>query len=165
MSKRPRIKIPLNAFDKVLEIAGWIGVGAIWLLVKLSYEHLPDIIAIHYDATGTPDNFGGKGTLFTLPILATILYVGLTILNRFPHVFNYPTKITEENALMQYTSATKLIRWLKFAVVLLFSLIAYQTVRSSKGETDGLGACFLPFTLFLMFFPIAIYLVKSLKKR
>lgn len=46
-----------------------------------------------------------------LPVTSAILFPGMSLVNRAPHIFNYPVRITSENALIQYTNAPRLIRY------------------------------------------------------
>jgi len=163
MNERPKIKLKLTTTDKSLEILGWTSIFAIWILTITNYTNLPDTIPIHYNASGQVDGFGGRGNILTLPLIATILFIGLTIVNKFPHVFNYPTNVTADNALNQYTNATRLIRYLKFFIVIIFGLIALQTIRNVNGQTSGLGVWFLPLTLGLIFIPLTYFVVKLVK--
>ena len=163
MEGRPKIELELSSTDIVLEVIGWIAVLFIWVLIISSYSHLPDTIPIHFNGSGKPDGFGGKANILALPILATVIFIGLTILNRFPFVFNYPTIITEENAFRQYTNATRLVRYLKLIVVVIFGLIVYKTIQSTQGQSDGLGVWFLPLTLGAVFIPLAYFAIKSFK--
>jgi uncharacterized membrane protein len=165
MKERPRLKLELTQADKIAEIIGWLLIFAVWSLTVINYQSLPDIIPTHYNGAGVADGFGDKWTILTLPLVATILFVGLTILNRFPHVFNYPTEITEDNALRQYTIATRLIRYLKVIIIVIFGLIAFQTIRHANGQTEGLGIWFLPLTMVLIFIPIIYFLIKSTKTK
>ncbi len=165
MSERPKLKLELTTFDKILEILGWASILVIWVLTITNYTNLPDTIPIHYNGAGQADGFGGKTTILTLPLIATVLFIGLTILNKFPHIFNYPTNITPDNALRQYTNATRLIRYLKFIIVVIFGLIALKTIQNANGQEDGLGIWFLPVTLGLIFIPMIYYIVKSFKRQ
>lgn len=163
MNERPKIKLDLTTTDKTFEILGWVSILAIWILTITNYANLPDTIPIHYNGAGQADGFGGKGTILTLPLISTVLFVGMTILNKYPHTFNYPTNITADNALRQYTNATRMIRYLKFIIVVIFGLIALQTFRNVNGQTNGLGVWFLPLTLGLIFIPLIYFVVKSFK--
>ena len=164
MEERPKIKLELTTIDKIFEIFGWVSILAIWVLTITNHTNLPDIIPIHYNGSGQADGFGGKGNILTLPLVATVLFIGLTILNKFPQVFNYPTNITTDNALIQYISATRMIRYLKLIIVVIFGLIALQTIRNVNGQTRGLGVWFLPLTLGLIFIPLTYFVIKSFKK-
>ncbi|MNN12054.1 hypothetical protein D3C81_1250330 [compost metagenome] len=98
-----------------------------------------------------------------IPFITTVLYVAMTIINRFPHLFNYPVKITEENALQQYTSASRLIRYLKFIVVVIFGIIAFKSIPNVAATSEGVGTWFLPFVLLSVFVPVIYFLIKSVK--
>ena len=161
MSVRPKLKLELTTFDKTLEILGWSSILAIWVLPITNYTNLPDTIPIHYNGAGQADGFGEKATILTLPLIATVLFLGLTILNKFPHIFNYPTNITKDNALRQYTNATRLIRYFKLIIVIIFGLITFKTIQNANGQAEGLGVWFLPLTLGLIFIPLTFFLVKS----
>ena len=163
MQERPKLKLELTQADKTVEIIGWLLIFAVWGLTVINYLSLPDIIPTHYNGAGVADGFGDKWMILTLPLVATVLFVGLTILNKFPHIFNYPTEITADNALRQYTNATRLIRYLKVIIVVIFGLIAFQTIRHANGQTEGLGLWFLPMTLGLIFIPLIYFVIKSFK--
>jgi len=165
MEKRPKIKLELTTADKTFEIIGWLLIVAIWVLTFTNYSNLPETIPTHYNGAGQADGFGGKATILTLPLIATILFIGLTILNKFPHVFNYPTNITHDNAFRQYTNATRLIRYLKLIIIFIFGLIAFKTIQNANGEADGLGVWFLPLTLGLIFIPLIYFVIKSFKTK
>lgn len=163
--KRPRIKIELTVTDKVVEIIGWLSLLTIWALVISSYSNLPDTIPTHYNGVGKADGFGSKTNILILPLIATILFVGMTILNKFPYIFNYPTNIIIENALRQYTSATRMLRYMKLILVILFGLIAFKTIQGVNGQSFGLGVWFLPLTMGLIFIPLAYFITKSIRTK
>lgn len=165
MEERPKMKLELTTADKTFEIMGWLLIVAIWVLTFTNYSNLPEIIPTHYNAAGQADGVGGKATLLTLPLVATILFIGLTILNKAPHLFNYPINITQENAFRQYTNATRLIRYLKLSIVFVFGLIAFKTIQNANGEADGLGVWFLPLTMGLIFIPLIYFVMKSFKSK
>ena len=162
---RPKIRIELTTTDKAVEILGWFSLLAIWIFTIASYSNLPDTIPIHYNGAGKADGFGNKINILILPFIATILFVGMTVANKFPHVFNYPTKITEENALRQYTNATRMMRYLKLVLVVLFSLIAFKTIQNTRGQSAGLGVWFLPLTMSLIFIPLTCFIIKSFRAK
>ncbi|MDR0801791.1 DUF1648 domain-containing protein [Fluviicola sp.] len=165
MAERPKVKLELTTDDKVLEIIGWIFIIIIWSLTIANYSSLPETIPTHYNAAGKADGFGEKTTILFLPLIATILFVGLTILNKFPHIFNYPVNITKENALRQYTNASKLIRYLKVIIVIVFSFIAFKTIQNANRKADGLGNWFLPLFFGLVFIPLVYFIIKSIKTK
>jgi uncharacterized membrane protein len=163
--ERPKIKLALTTGDLIIEIVGWLLMLAVWVLTITAYSGLADIIPIHYNSSGEADGFGAKATILSLPVISTMLFIGLTILNKFPHKFNYLTEINQDNAYSQYRYACRLIRTLKLIIVLIFGLIVYMTIQHAKGAADGLGYWFLPFTLAMIFIPLMYYVFKSSKAK
>ncbi|GGW49610.1 DUF1648 domain-containing protein [Arenibacter certesii] len=163
MNTRPKIKPILTTTDKAIELVGWLALIGIWVLTLVNYSTLPETIPIHFNGAGKADGFGNKENILSLPIVSTILFIGMTVLNKYPHVFNYPSTITKENALQNYTNATRMIRFLKLIIVIVFGLIVFKIIDNVKGKADGLGAWFLPLILGLIFIPTAYYLMKAIR--
>lgn len=165
MEERPRIKLELTTVDKAFEIIGWLLIISVWGFTVINYANLPETIPTHYNRAGQADGFGGKATILTLPLIATVLFGGLTFLSKFPHIFNYPTNITQHNALRQYTNATRMIRYLKLIIVVIFGLIAFKTIQNGNEEAKGIGIWFLPLTLGLIFIPTIYFVIKSFQTK
>jgi uncharacterized membrane protein len=163
MQERPKLNLELSQADKAFEIIGWILILSNWGLTIANYQSLPDVIPTHFNGAGVADQFGDKWMILTLPFIASVLFVGLTNLNKFPHIYNYPTGITSENALRQYTNATRLIRYLKVIIAVIFGLISFQIISTANGQKDDLGTWFLPMTMGMLVIPTIYYLIKSLK--
>ena len=161
METRPRLKIPLTTLDKILEGAGWAALLALWVMTVGAYPKLPETIPIHYNSSGAVNGFGPKATFLFLPGIATVLFVGMTALNRVPHIFNYASSITPQNAFAQYTGATRLFRYLKLVIVVVFGHLAMETIGSAAGKTGGLGRWFLPVEIALVAIPLIVFIVRS----
>lgn len=165
MAERLKINIKPTITDTLIEALGWLFLLAIWILTIASYTSLPDTIPIHYNGAGQVNGFGAKANILTLPFIVTILFIGLTVLNKFPHLFNYPVHITQDNALNQYTIATRLIRYLKTVITLVFGLITFKTIQNANGVANGMGAWFLPLALGLIFIPILYFGIQFFKQK
>ncbi len=164
MENRPRITLYLSQPDKRLERAGKVVLCLMWLLVLASFFASPSVVPTHFNASGKVDNYGNKSTLLILPVIATLIYFGLTQLNKYPHVFNYMTTITKENAEWQYTLATRMLRFLKLSVLIVFTLLIVLAYLVAKGYINGLGIWFLPFTMITVLAPIVIVIYQSKQK-
>jgi len=163
--ERPQIIIPFTATDKIVEAINVIALIAFWTMLFINYSKLPDIIPIHYNAAGKVDNFWQKISLFILPIIASVIFVGFSYLSKIPHIFNYIVDISIENAKNQYTIATKMLRYLKLSVTCVFFLIFYKTVQIVDGKTEFLGKYFLILTLAIIFLPILYFLILSVRSK
>jgi uncharacterized membrane protein len=165
MQTRPKIKPGITGLDKTIEFIALFFLVFMWLLTIYVFYRLPAVIPTHFDALGRVNDYGNKTMLLVLPILGTIVYFGLTQLNKHPHTFNYIKKITNENAMQQYKIATRMLRFLKLAVLVIFTLITLFTYSTTTGVTNGLGTWFLPLALCFIFIPLMVSLVQSLKTK
>jgi uncharacterized membrane protein len=164
MEQRPKIKLKLSKIDLALEWFGWLLLMCFWGFTALKYKSLPEIIPTHFNAAGVADGFGEKWNIITLPGIASVLFIGLTVLNQFPHLFNYLTEITEVNAEKEYTKATKLIRNLKIMLVFIFFLIAYKTIKNSLNQSNEIEIWFTPLVILLIFIPLLSFALQYFKK-
>ncbi len=162
--KRPHLRIPPQKPDKCLEVAGWGVVLASWLLVVISFSDLPELIPIHYDFTGAVTKWGVKGRIFLLPAIATLLFIGITILNHYPYRMNYPVNITSKNAFRYYTIATRFNRYIKLLIALIFFIISLRTIEIAHGHSGQFGFWSIPIIVVLFVFPMTTLLVYLFKE-
>jgi uncharacterized membrane protein len=157
MLKRPLIRLKLSTSDKIVELLGWMAIIGLWVLIIGNYSELPEKIPTHFNYAGKVDAYGNKVNVLILPIIASVLFVGLTILNQFPQLFNYPVTITEANAEKQYKAATKLLRYLKLIIVFVFGMIAFVTLKEARANSEAYYVWLLPLVLGMLFIPIISY--------
>ncbi|MFF2885694.1 hypothetical protein [Paenibacillus sp. NPDC057967] len=67
------------------------------------------------------------------------MFLGLSLLRKIPHHFNYPTALTKENAEKKYRLSIQMLSWMKFEISLLFGIILWNLVRSAQDHTNGMG--------------------------
>ncbi|MDL2256107.1 DUF1648 domain-containing protein [Parabacteroides sp. OttesenSCG-928-K15] len=160
--KRPRLKIGYTKADILVESCCWICLIIVWLLFFMRYAGLPDIVPVHYNAAGEIDSFGNKEILWILPLTSTLFCILLSLINFFPHLFNYPETITPENAYRQYRNAIQMVRYLKLFLILLFGYIFYQASSYlPDGTSNGLGAWFIFVCILPIFVCIAWFYVRA----
>ena len=163
MKQRPNIRLTPSKPDLLLVMIGWCAVIAVWVVILINYNQLPEIIPIHFNGAGEVDDYGEKTTIFILPAIATILFLGLTILNKYPHKFNYPVEITEENALGHYRNATRMINVMKITIVVFLGLTAFKEIQIAEGKEETLGPRFLVMSLALILIPLILFAAKSFR--
>lgn len=162
--KRPQIKIQKTKIERTIDFLTWVIVTAVCVYTIVEYTQLPKTIPIHFNSAGVADGFGNKSTILTLPIILVFLTILISLVSKFPHHFNYPNKITPENALRQYKLATNLIRYLKLAIVFIFSQITVSTIWIANGQKTGLGVWFLPLSVGIIFTLIILFIFQSKKE-
>src|SRR5437879_13033802 len=102
--RRPVLPLPSTPLDRFLLFVALVGVVCCVLPLAQSWSTLPQIVPSHFDASGRPNAYGSKSWLLLLPALSVILTAAFTILARYPHLFNYPIRVTPENAPRLYRS-------------------------------------------------------------
>ncbi|HEX2911687.1 MAG TPA: DUF1648 domain-containing protein [Chloroflexia bacterium] len=157
-AKRPILKIPLSSTERLLGLITALVVALTFINVFAAWSNLPDIIPTHYNAAGKIDGTGPKWTVWLVPGVQLVLTLVISIVSRFPHTFNYPWKITSENAGRQYLMARLLLVWLRLELALLFAYLNWKTIQSALNQANGLDWWFLPLTLIAMFGSLGIYL-------
>ncbi|HSD13829.1 MAG TPA: DUF1648 domain-containing protein [Flavobacterium sp.] len=163
MEQRPKISIKLQTADKIIELSALVFFLFIWFVVLSEYSQLPEIIPTHFNGSGKADAFGDKTTILALPIVASVIVLVLTVLNFYPHVFNYPVEITKENAEKQYRIATRMLRCLKLVILITFIFLAYMTLQTINGNANGLGVWALPCVFGLIALPLFFFLIQMFK--
>ncbi|NHB70251.1 hypothetical protein [Perlabentimonas gracilis] len=90
-------------------------------------------------------------------MLSTLLYIGIGQLLRYPHLLNYPVKITEQNALRQYTLSTRFLRYLKMIIVLIFFGVGLNIIISPEQLQPWVAFVVLGLTII----PLIIFIAAS----
>ena len=149
--------------DNGINVVSVVVLVLFWIFILMNYQNLPDIIPIHFNGSGIADGFGEKWTIIITPILATVFFIGLTILGRFPKLLNYPTTITKENVTTQHDISKRMLRILKLVIVVIFFIIDYKTIQIAIGVTKDLGSGFIMMIFALIFAPIFYFLIQFSK--
>jgi hypothetical protein len=155
---RPVLNLPRPLLDNLLEVAAVAGLLGMLLMAWAYWPELPARLPTHFGPSGLPDAWGGKGSLFIMPVVGGFLYGMMTVIYRYPQICNYPVKLTEANVERQYRLARSLIQWLKAEIICLFWYLEWQTIKVGLGKSGGLGGALLPITLLLLFGTLGAYL-------
>lgn len=164
MVKRPKIPVNLTAIDYIIEITGAIGIAILIFLPIYFYHDLPGQIPKHFNMSGQLDAYGNRSMIWLLPAVGLVLYVGITILNKFPFVFNYPVKVTNENAERLYTLATRTLRLLKVIIIFLFAFLSYSNLQIAMNKATGIENYYLLVFLFIVVILIGTMVYRMTKK-
>jgi uncharacterized membrane protein len=165
MQTKPKIQLQLSKLDEALELLSKIVLVVMFCLAVFVYSKTPDIIPSHFNALGKPDGFSDKFVIFILPLIGSVIYFGMSQVVKYPNLFNYAVPISEENAERQYELATRMIRFLQLAILIIFTIIILMTYLTTIGMTNGLEIWFLPFALFIGIVPVIITLIQSFKTK
>lgn len=142
MNSRPRVPVERTKLENILDVLSVLLMAAVFIYLFINWGDLPNRVPRHFNAAGEVDGWGGKGFMWFLPVMGAFLFALMSFISRFPHTFNYPVKVTMENAPRLYHAARQLILALKFEIVVLFSFISWKMVQIAYGR-GGLGPWFI----------------------
>lgn len=129
MSLRPVVILPPSWPERWLEA---LSLAGLLLAIGLSWYYWPQLpasIPSHFDLSGRADAWDGKAVLAIYPLVATVIYGMLRLIERFPQHLNYPWPITEANAARQYLLARQLLAWLRTCCIWLMAGLVALTVH------------------------------------
>lgn len=150
-----------NAFDAVT--AATAATGA--LLLCSAWDRLPEPVATHFDVMGRPNAWGPKWTLAVLPASVAGVLLLFRFLGRFPKLFNYPWKLTEEERNRSHPIACEMLSC--FAMILAFGFVAleWQCIEVNLEPGRRLSAAWLVAFLGAIPAVLAVYFVRLWKSR
>lgn len=164
-AERPRLDLEPTSLERVLNMAAWLGVGMTLLMVFSYWPELPGRVPQHFNAGGEVDAWGPRVLLLMLPSMSLVLVAGLSWLTRFPHLYNFPWPITEENARRQYRLANHLMAFIKTSIAWLFAMISWEICRLGLAKPALFGATFLPIVLVGILAPVVWYFGLAYRER
>ena len=104
---RPVLRIEKTRIDNVIELLSFVFLVACWAL---------SLMMRWSSNEGDSD--------FSMVACATFVYILLGLLTKFPHRFNYPVKVTEDNAKVLYPMACRAMRIMKLGALVQFLTIS-----------------------------------------
>ncbi|MES2331739.1 MAG: DUF1648 domain-containing protein [Bacteroidota bacterium] len=161
---RPKITVKLQSTDKVLELLGYLAFIVLWAFTILAYSNSSGQVPSHFNAAGKIDAISGRDSLWTLAIVGSSLFIGLSVILRFPNIYNYPVVISEENAARQYSLATRLIRWIRLVTVTAFAVLAIDSYLLAIHKIDTISKWFLVALVVSILAVMIDYFIRSFKK-
>lgn len=160
IDKSRNIEIPETIYHRIVRLLSILILAGIFLYLLVMWKQFPGQIPGHYNGAGEIDRWGSKYELLFCPIMAVILFVLTSFVEKHPSIWNTGVEITKENKQRVYLILKNMIVTLKFVIVLMFVFI---TVISSLARP--LPGWFLPLSLLLTFGPMAYYLIQLYRHR
>jgi len=162
---RPKLAIPYTKCEVCCEIvSAFVLIGtAIYLAVV--WAKLPAQVPVHFNIMGQPDRWGNPNGVILLFGVLFALYAGISVIERFPHVYNYPFGLTPQNVHRQYQLARELLILIKTEIVCSFAFIQFGIVNVAQGRSRNLGLWCIPAMIVAILITIVQYCVRASKAR
>lgn len=160
---RPILTLPKTKYEKCLDVIGSGLFTVSILFIILQWGNLPEEIPAHFNAKGEVDRWGSKIEVLILPGIGIFMWIFLGLLEKAPHMHNYPARLNERNVEAFYLNSRKLCNEVKNFCLILFAIISCEIVLVALGKIEGLGWWFLTVVLIGTGIPILKGLIASSK--
>lgn len=120
-------------------------------------------VPTHYDAAGNVNGWGSPATLLLLPVVAVALYLGITVVSRFPASFNFPVRVLPSARTAAEAITLNMIAWIKAELMCLFATLQSAMITSARGGRVGLPPLLMPAFLALIFATVGWHFVQILR--
>ena len=147
---------------KILEVVALVLVLFTWGFTGYAIvgpDPLPVRIPTHFNLAGQADGWGSPGALWMVPVVATVIYLLMSLVARYPSSFNFPMRVSRLVRPRLEAIALSMLSWLKAEVICLFAWIQYWTIRIVRQGQGRLSPAFLPLVMVAIFGTIAWHIV------
>lgn len=160
---RPMIEIEKTRSEWIWDIIGFLFfIGSIIFLLSV-WNTLPDQVPTHFNAAGEVDHMGSKWQLLILPGIGIGIALFMKFVEKHPEIHNYPARLNESNAEQFYLQSRKIVNQLKNMILIIFTLILFESVSIALGWGGGFGEWFLPITIVGLGVPIVLGIINQSK--
>lgn len=160
--KKPKLDIEKPAVAKVFDVLVIALFAAALVYLLLQWSQLPDRIPAHFGADGDVDRYGSRLELLLLPIIGVVMWVGMWILEKYPHTYNY-LNLRSDNVEIQYRYGVLFMNVIKNLSTLLFIFLIWQMTDIALARIATLNMPIFVTILVLLFGSMGIYFYKVLK--
>ncbi len=146
---------------KTLEV---VGLGVLAVLYGITWQalsgpdRLPDRIPTHFDISGNPNAWGSPDMLFLLPIVATAIYLMITVISAFPSTFHYPVRIATNSLPRAQEQTRNMISWIKVEMAGMLAYVQWSMIQAARSREFHLSPLMVPMFLVVVFGTVGSYL-------
>ena len=160
---RPVIRNKNTFWGKVSEIILFLFVVWMVLWPICQFARLPETIPTHINIRGDIDGYGNRIVVLVLPIVGVLFYVGLSFLQKVPHLYNYPIEVTDDNARVLYALGVQMVRFVKTIMIIMLVYLTYSLICLARGVKLRFGAVIIICSCVVLAIGMIFYIVKMKK--
>lgn len=156
MVMKQKIIVEKNAYIRWVSRISWglLAVWAGWFLWQ--FPQLPEEMPLHFGFDGRPDRWGPKEELWVPVILCIVLFAALTVVMRFPQIWNTGSKkVTEQNCRWVYQNLASMLVSIRLGMVIVFSISLCMAVKTGRN-----GLWFWVIWALVLFGPVIYFTVR-----
>lgn len=147
---RPKVCVWFDAAGIILFLAGTV-------FFAFMYNTFPKQIPVHFSINGEVNAYGNKAAVWFLLAIAFVLWIFMSLLERVPHIHNYPRKIHNGNVHAQYRNSILLLNTTKnYMLFMLIGLNAEFLINITGSEPHRFLIISLISGIFIVMLPFLI---------
>lgn len=154
------MRVKTTVADIVLEIISIVLSFGSTVYLCVTWKSLPEKIPVHYNFAGEIDRWGGKGDILFLVVILWFLFILMTVVERFPRIWNTGVTLTEENVCRIYRILKYMLKTIKLITVLIFAFLILNTTAQTP-----LPVWFLPVCVVLVIGDMVFWLIVLYRNR
>jgi uncharacterized membrane protein len=141
------------------------GLLALAALIWITYtalngpNRLPERMPTHFDVAGNPNGWGSPSGIILIPIIASGVYLLMSVVARFPASFNYPVRVTPQTLPRLQAITLDMITWIKAEMACLFAALQWAIIQAARSSNGQIFPKILPFFLIVVFGTVAGHIV------
>lgn len=144
-------------WNAVIEVIAFLALLFLWILTYSFRKVGSKMVSDNFDFFQNPNEYWASKITYTLPIIATIFYFGITLLG-FRRDFSGEKGVDNpEKAQKLREINQRLWRWVKFILVLMFILIEYFSFHSGSNYGSGIPMWHIVVFPLLLFGPVIFF--------
>ena len=155
---RPKIKVQMKYVDWIIEIIGLMIIIILIIIPLMSYKILVFDNIAHFDKLYNLDKSFNLFDLIIYSAIGLIIYIVLSIQNRYILKYPFPIIVTEDNAERLYKISSRRLRILKVIILLFILFHVIQKILIAQKIIQRSNS--IIFLVFILIF-IAIYYVSN----
>lgn len=121
-------KIKRTKYQMFLNILSLLVLIGTTLYLIIYWDSIPQKIPGHYNGSGIIDRWGNKNELWIILVIGIIMYIGLSVIEYYPKIWNSGIEDNEINRKQEYSLTREMLVYEKFFLTINF---AYLTINSS----------------------------------
>lgn len=130
------------------------------VFLLIIWRDIPGVVPGHYNFAGEVDGTTGKISLIILLAVGWIIFIGMTVLAKFPQIWNTCVTITRENRKRVYKILGEMLSTVRLMMALIFSVTVVQSTT-----IVALSKVFFPGIVIVFFCTGVIFIVKLIRAR
>ncbi|MCH6201960.1 hypothetical protein MMU07_20450 [Aquiflexum sp. LQ15W] len=155
----------LSVLDIIAEILSILVLVTLWIETYYFQHQSLQIVPEGYDFFSNPNEYWASKMTYSVPFVATILYVGLTLYNQRVQHGDYAVELSDKKAPALKQINRRLWRWLKLNILLMFVVVEYFSFHTGSNAGSGISGWFIFVFPLLLFTPVIIFFIEFSKNQ